>query len=67
MRDRPTDRLTSPKHAHTALPFLHKTEVFLYPSGLALVPFVLFLLTGLLGEPYRFSATRVMASWYFHK
>lgn len=51
----------------TALPFLHKTEVFLYPSGLALVLFVLFLLVGLLGEPYRISATRVMAAWYFRQ
>ena len=73
----PTDRL--PTHASTptqptappnttkttALPFLHKTEVFLYPSGLALVLFVLLLLVGLLGEPYRFSATLLMDRLYF--
>lgn len=49
----------------TALPFLHKTEVFLYPSGLALVLFVLLLLVGLLGEPYRYSATLLMDRLYF--
>ena len=46
---------------YRALPFLQRTEVFLYPSSLAVVLFFLLLIFGMLGEPYRVSATRVMA------
>ncbi len=52
---------------YRALPFLHKTEVFLYPSSLAVVLFFLFLFLGMLGEPYRIQATRVMASVYYFR
>lgn len=51
--------------ASAALPFLHKTEMFLYPITLAVFTFVLFLTLGLLGESYRFQGTRIMASLYF--
>lgn len=52
---------------YRALPFLHKTEVFLYPSTAALFLFVLCLALGFLGEPYRFQATRAMAWMYFRR
>jgi len=50
---------------YRALPFLHRTQVFLYPSSLAVVLFFLFLVLGMLGEPYRFQATRVIAQVYY--
>ncbi|TFJ83942.1 hypothetical protein NSK_005037 [Nannochloropsis salina CCMP1776] len=50
---------------YRALPFLHRTEVFLYPSILAVLLFFLFLVLGMLGEPYRIQASRTMARLYY--
>jgi hypothetical protein len=52
---------------YRALPFLQRTEVFLYPSSLAVVLFFVLLIFGMLGEPYRVSATRVMAHFYYRR
>ncbi len=45
-------------HTHTALPFLHNTQKFLYPIGVILVVYVLSLI-------FRFNVFKFMISLYF--